>query len=149
MATVSLKQSENVLSPHKVVYPCSKYAPASSTIFAGMENSFSVSLCKRLVGNIWIIPPDGPEGRWFRAMGLHWSACSGSPQPLLLDKEKSFLITLRSIQRVKQRMWSDLRKAWRKITGRAKWVFHYFMWKVPERNAFLFAINFINLVQNG
>lgn len=104
MATVSLKQSENVLSlaSHKVAYPCGKYAPVFSTIFAGMENSFSVSLCKRLVGNIWIILPDGPKGSWFRGMGLHWSACSGSPQPLLLDKETSFLISLRSIQRVKQ-----------------------------------------------
>lgn len=77
-----------------------------------MENSFSVSLCKPHVVNIWIILADGPKGSLFSAVGLHWSGCSGFPQPLLLDKGKSFLISVRSIQRIKKIIWSDLRKVW-------------------------------------
>lgn len=43
----------------------------------------------------------------------------------------------------KQRIWSDLGKAWLRIKGKAKWVFSNFMRKAPEKNGFLFTIFFL------
>lgn len=108
------------------------------SVFTGRENSFSVSFANPI-----LTIPELFSLMDLRAADLVVSVCTGqAPQPLLLDKGKSFLISVRSIQRVKQRIWSDLRKAWLRIKRRAKWVFHYFMSKAPERNRFLFVIIF-------
>lgn len=109
--------------------------PVFSMVFTGRENSFSVSHRKPCVGNIWIILPDGPK-----AADLVVWACTGQVAQALhslyyLIKENIFLISVRNIQRVKQRIWSDLRKAWLKIKGRQNEVVFFFSSLLYEKGS--------------